>query len=113
MAKSNGLKEELKFLKGIVTYIEDGNVVELRPCGFLKELNERIVQLENKSNDFICKITHGFVIQRWDGKGNFLGQDFVAGDQVEYESPLGVVIEDVDVAPVALDELYHSFEMKD
>jgi hypothetical protein len=43
----------------------------------------------------IRKITTGFVIQRWNKEtGKFLGQEFVAGDQVEYEDEYGYSIED-------------------
>ena len=35
------------------------------------------------------KITHGFVIQNFDDEGNCTGQEFIAGDQVEYEDEQG------------------------
>lgn len=38
------------------------------------------------------KITCGFVVQRWDEAGKFLGQEFVAGDEVEYEDDNGNMI---------------------
>lgn len=31
------------------------------------------------------KITHGYVVQEYDEKGFCIGQEFIAGDQVEYE----------------------------
>lgn len=31
------------------------------------------------------KITTGYVIQEWDESGNFLSQNFVAGDECTYE----------------------------
>lgn len=43
----------------------------------------------------IRKITTGFVIQRWDKKtGKFLGQEFVAGDEVDYEDEFGNPIDE-------------------
>lgn len=43
----------------------------------------------------IHKITTGFVIQRWDrATGKFLGQEFVAGDQVDYEDENGNAIDE-------------------
>ena len=33
----------------------------------------------------IRKITYGFVVQCFDDDGNCIDQEFVAGDQVEYE----------------------------
>ena len=42
----------------------------------------------------IKKITVGFVVQTWDAEsGKFLGQEFVAGDQVDYEDENGEVID--------------------
>ena len=55
----------------------------------------------------IRKITHGFVIQTWDTENKeWTGQEFVAGDDVEYECD-GLSI-DLQTAP--LDE-YFPFHM--
>jgi hypothetical protein len=35
------------------------------------------------------KITHGFVIQTFNDRGIFLSQEFVSGDEVEYERAIG------------------------
>ena len=37
----------------------------------------------------VMKITTGFVIQDFDDEGNFLGQEFIAGDQVDWETEEG------------------------
>jgi hypothetical protein len=43
----------------------------------------------------IRKITTGFVTQRWDAQtGEFLGQEFTCGDQVDYEDENGNAIDD-------------------
>jgi len=39
----------------------------------------------------IKKITYGFVVQEFDDYGFFLSQEFVAGDQVEFEDGQGEV----------------------
>jgi hypothetical protein len=53
----------------------------------------------------IYKITYGFVIQRFDNN-KFVSQEFVANDQVEYETPSGTQVGEVS------DELpYVPFEM--
>lgn len=31
-----------EFSKGLLTYVQDGNVAELRECGFVKELREAV-----------------------------------------------------------------------
>ena len=55
--------------------------------------------------EMVYKITHGFVIQRFDNN-KFVSQEFVAGDQVEYETPNGEQVEEVS------DDLpYVPFEM--
>lgn len=36
----------LATLKGILSYVEDGNVVELRPCGFVEEVKAAIAKAE-------------------------------------------------------------------
>lgn len=35
-----------EFAKGILTYVEDGNVIELRACGFVDELKAKVALLE-------------------------------------------------------------------
>lgn len=40
--------ELLATLKGILTYVEDGNVVELRPCGFVDEVRAAIAKAESR-----------------------------------------------------------------
>lgn len=42
--------ELLATLKGILTYIEDGNVVELRPCGFVAEVRAAIAKAEGSAS---------------------------------------------------------------
>jgi hypothetical protein len=57
----------------------------------------------------IHKITTGFVTQRFDAEtGKFLGQEFTASDQVEYEDEAGNVFGDGDV-PIDIE--YHNFDM--
>ena len=58
----------------------------------------------------IHKITTGFVTQRWDAKTKrFLGQDFTAGDQVDYEDENG---EPINKTITDLQELeYRCFDM--
>ena len=34
--------------KGILAYVEDGNVVELRPCGFIEEVRSAIAKAERR-----------------------------------------------------------------
>ncbi len=51
---------------------------------------KRSWRMENKKPTEVRKITYGYVIQRWDAKTDkFLGQEFVAGDQVDYEDESG------------------------
>lgn len=61
---------------------------------------------------FYNKITNGFVVQKYvklgNGKSVCVGQDFVAGDPVDYEDMDGKSI-DVDT----LKEVYQPFEMKE
>lgn len=40
----------------------------------------------------IRKITYGWVTQRWDETGKFLGQEFFAGDEVDFEDEDGQTI---------------------
>lgn len=58
-----------------------------------------------KTNKVIKKITVGFVIQEFTNDGKFLKQEFVAGDQVDYEDENGLEIEPQP-------DLYHNFDMK-
>jgi len=51
------------------------------------------------------KITVGFVIQDFDDNGNCVAQEFVAGDQVDYEDEEGNPV-DVDVS-----KEYHPYDM--
>lgn len=45
----------------------------------------------------IRKITTGFVVQRWDGETKkFLGQDFTAGDDAQYENEAGHAIDETE-----------------
>jgi len=37
----------LEFIKGLNTFVEDGNVKETRTCGFVNELNQKIQQFNN------------------------------------------------------------------
>lgn len=53
----------------------------------------------------IKKVTVGFVVQEFDDSGKFLRQEFVAGDQVDYENEMGEPLEDYP-------ECYFPFEMK-
>lgn len=52
------------------------------------------------------KITVGFVVQRYDRNGVCIGQEFVSGDQVEYEDDNGLPI---TVNPDLC--RYHPFDM--
>ena len=66
---------------------------------------KRSWRMEKKKPTEIRKITTGFVIQRWDKKtGKFLGQEFVAGDEVDYEDEFGKSIDDEEPE-------YREFEM--
>ena len=43
----------------------------------------------------INKVTYGFVVQQWDTeKKQWIGQEFVAGDVVEFEDETGDMIDD-------------------
>ena len=56
----------------------------------------------------LSKVTHGFVVQQFEEVGGVLtcvGQEFVAGDDVTWETPDGEVPDEVP------DEAYQSFEM--
>ena len=57
----------------------------------------------------INKITIGFVIQRYDDHtGNCIGQEFIAGDQVDYETLSGEPITPLDFTEI---EQYQPFDM--
>lgn len=36
------------FLEGLLTYVADGNVVELHPCGFVDEVKGKVAQLKKE-----------------------------------------------------------------
>lgn len=58
----------------------------------------------------ISKITVGFVIQTFDtDKGQFVSQDFIAGDEVTYEDLDGNVLDAAAVMPTP--EPYLPFDM--
>jgi len=65
----------------------------------------------------IKKITTGFVIQTFDtDTGKYVNQEFVAGDQVDYENQKGVTLdplmmENLNFGPYAANEPYLSFDM--
>ncbi len=53
----------------------------------------------------IRKITAGYVIQRWDAESKtFIGQEFIAGDDITYEDEFGDVIDEEEPE-------YRCFEM--
>lgn len=56
------------------------------------------------------KITPGFIIQTFNDAGEFLSQEFISGDDVEYETEDGDPINVMDM-PLAGNE-YFPFEMK-
>jgi hypothetical protein len=56
------------------------------------------------------KITHGFVCQEFNDVGECIGQEFVAGDMVSYETEDGDPINVMDM-PLAGNE-YFSFNME-
>jgi hypothetical protein len=53
------------------------------------------------------KITVGFVIQDYNDKGICIGQEFIAGDQVDWENDKGEQI----ASPEGEAFLYHPFDM--
>jgi hypothetical protein len=58
------------------------------------------------------KITSGFVVQEFDSEtGRCLSQEFVAGDQVEWENRQSNLVSDGDFG-IDLEELYYPMEMK-
>lgn len=66
----------------------------------------------------IRKITEGFVIQSFDAlTGKFLGQEFVAGDHVEWEDENGYNINQIMYGDDSgefydlIDDLYHYYNM--
>ena len=58
---------------------------------------------------FYEKITVGFVIQTFGEDGNFIDQEFIASDQVDYEIKNGLSI-DVSTVPLEVRE-HHPFTM--
>ena len=54
----------------------------------------------------IHKITSGFVIQKFENN-KFVSQEFIAGDQVEYETPNGEQVEEEEVEDLP----YQPFDM--
>jgi len=60
----------------------------------------------------VRKITTGFVVQEFDADtGRCVSQEFVAGEQVEWEDRQGNAISDGDFG-IDLEGLYHPMEMK-
>lgn len=53
------------------------------------------------------KITAGYMIQYFDEKGNFKNQEFIEGNDVEFEDDDCNPIDEDDIDN--LDELYHPF----
>ena len=58
----------------------------------------------------INKITTGFVVQQFDDKGRCIEQEFIAGDEVDWEDENGETIP-IEDQPDS-DEWYYPFEMK-
>lgn len=60
----------------------------------------------------VRKITTGFVVQQFDADtGRCVSQEFVAGEQVEWEDRQGNAISDGDFG-IDVEGLYHPLEMK-
>jgi hypothetical protein len=60
----------------------------------------------------VNKTTTGFVVQKFDSEtGRCLSQEFVAGDQVEWEDQAGNAVEDGQYG-IDLEGLYFPLEMK-
>jgi hypothetical protein len=60
----------------------------------------------------VRKITQGFVVQEFNAEtGRCLSQEFVAGDQVEWENRAGESISDGDFG-IDLEGLYFPLEMR-
>ena len=60
------------------------------------------------------KVTIGFVIQTYDTDlGMFISQEFIAGDQVDWEYHWGVPVNDAHKALYQLDQQYQSFGMEE
>ena len=66
--------------------------------------------VESEGRTMKSKITVGFVVQQFDDKGRCIYQEFVAGDEVNWETEEGEAIEIEDQPD--LDEWYYPFEMK-
>ncbi len=60
---------------------------------------------------FVNKVTTGFVIQKFDRRlGEFVSQEFVAGDETDYETLAGEPVES-DLFKVRGEEIYLPFNM--
>lgn len=60
----------------------------------------------------VRKITTGFVVQEFDAEtGRCVSQEFIAGDQVDWEDRQGNTISDGDFG-IDLEGLYYPLEMK-
>lgn len=57
----------------------------------------------------IHKITYGFVTQKFGEDGNFRGQEFTAGDKVDYEDSYGDTLS--SKRQEVADSCYHNFDM--
>ena len=58
----------------------------------------------------IKKITVGFVVQQFENDGTFISQEFIAGDQVDYEDEDGESI-DIDMDFDLNGNPYQAFDM--
>ena len=60
----------------------------------------------------VRKMTPGFVVQEFDSEtGRCVSQEFIAGDQVEWEDRQGNAVSDGDFG-IDLEGLYHPLKMK-
>ena len=60
----------------------------------------------------VRKITTGFVVQEFDAEtGRCVSQEFVAGEQIDWEDRQGNAISDGDFG-IDLEGLYHPLELK-
>jgi hypothetical protein len=67
-------EEMLEFLRGLLTYVEDGSVQEIRECGFVNELQGKIAELEVRLGDSYLTTPHievdlGQGVMQWDDDG--------------------------------------------
>ncbi len=58
----------------------------------------------------IYKITTGFVIQEFEKDGTFVGQSFIAGDEVEYENVSGETCDEPDEEKSAPFDMVQPFD---